>query len=126
MNITDKPTFSVGETVAIVRGGHSRGSVRLAKIDRETKLYWVIGDAKFRKADLVQPGGSAWTFSARIMKADDPVAIRNIEEQNRWIGFSRAMQAVDALRTDRDNPAAVREVIAKAEAYLKIIEKEQP
>lgn len=57
--------MKVGDKVAIIG---SLGVVKVAPIDRETKLYWCIGDVwRFRKSNLYAPSsGCGYSSSYRI------------------------------------------------------------
>ncbi len=50
--------MKVGDQVAIVG---NLGVIRVAPIDRETKLYWCVGSRKFRKSDLREPS-DYWAY----------------------------------------------------------------
>lgn len=46
--------MKVGDKVAVLTmQGYI---VEIAEIERETKLYWIVSDKKYRKNDLVEPG----------------------------------------------------------------------
>lgn len=52
--------MKVGDKVAMMHSGEVK---HIGIIDRETKLYWIVGDNKFRKSDNKQSGEFSWGCS---------------------------------------------------------------
>ena len=52
--------MKVGDKVAVMYSGTTSA---IGIIDRETKLYWIVGNEKFRKSDNKQPGEFSWGCS---------------------------------------------------------------
>lgn len=64
--------MKVGEKVAVL---NTQGDVvRIAHIERETKLYWIVGGDQYRKAGLIEPG-DGW-----YRKSIEPLTPKHLDE----------------------------------------------
>ena len=110
--------FEVGDDVAIW-GGHFGGpTVTKAKIERETKLYWIAGGRKFRKSDGVEPGHQdTWTVPARLRRSDDEEVLRAEADQRRKRALTLLRQSVDDLTRSPMSKSLASEVILRAQTY---------
>ena len=114
--------FEVGDDVAIWGSRSGDTVVTRAKIERETKLYWIAGGRKFRKSDGVEPGHrDTWTVPARLRRSDDEEVLRAEADQHRKRGLSLLRRSVDDLVMSPRSKSVAAEVIARAQAYQSLI-----
>lgn len=114
--------FEVGDEVAICHSRYGDMVVTRAKIERETKLYWIAGGRKFRKADGIEPGHQdTWTIPDRLRRSDDEEVLRAEADQHRKRALSLLRQSVDDLVMSPRSKSVAAEVIARAQAYQSLI-----
>ena len=115
--------FEVGDDVAIWHSKFGDTVVTRAKIERETKLYWIAGGRKFRKSDGVEPGHQGtWTVPARLRWPDEEEVLRAEANQHRKRGLSLLRRSVDDLVMSPRSKSLATEVIVRAQNYQSLID----
>ena len=110
--------FEVGDDVAIWHSKFGDTVVTRAKIERETKLYWIAGGRKFRKSDGVEPGHQdTWTVPAHLRRPDDEEVLRAEADQRRKRALTLLRQSVDDLTRSPMSKSLASEVILRAQTY---------
>lgn len=114
--------FEVGDDVAICHNHFGDLLVNRAKIERETKLYWIAGGRRFRKQDAFEAGHQdAWSTPARLRRSDDEEVLRAEADQHRKRGLSLLRRSVDDLVMSPRSKSLATEVIVRAQAYQSLI-----
>ena len=114
--------FEVGDDVAIWGSRSGDTVVTRAKIERETKLYWIAGGRKFRKSDGVEPGHQdTWTVPARLRRSDEEEVLRAEADQHRKRALSLLRLSMDALVMSPRSKSLAAEVIVRAQTYQSLI-----
>lgn len=117
--------FKVGDRVVIYSTTPGRKNASSGVIDRETKLYWIVGDMKFRKSDGLASGDYSWSQTPCLLPVDHELAVGAVRDATSRRLRNVVFTKTDALRKVKVDLADIEAVIAAAEAYRDFL-KAQP
>jgi len=113
--------FEIGQKVAIYQAYYGGAGVTRATVERDTKLYWIVGGRKFRKSDGIEPGRDAWRSQARLMPLDDPRVVMEEEEARKRGAYAKVSRSFDLLGKQRENPERIAALRDALDSYAEVL-----
>lgn len=119
-----KADYKVGDRVALLSyaAGNCERKVRFVTIDRETKLYWIVEDYKFRKSDGTATGDyGLWVMPPELLPADHEIVAETLDSQKE----RRLRAAINAAWTPIGgyDIESLERLILAADAYKTYLEE---